>query len=222
MEVETNSNLSFLDVLVTRRVLNLSTRVYRKPTHTGQYLHFKSDHPQHVKRGVVRSLIDRAKVICQNQKDFNKEVKIIKHDLTLNGYPQRVIDSVMKSRKNNNPSTGKVPQSTGEIPYVRGISEKFRRIGNRYNVRTIFKTKHTLQGILITTRPDRGLQQTRQCVYSIPCECCGCYIGVASRPLEVCIKEHKHNLRQGLLEKSRWPNMRTRKATKYVGMKVGH
>jgi hypothetical protein len=86
MEVETNNNLPFLDVLVT----NLSTRVYRKPTHTGRYLHFKSDHPQYVKRGVVRSLIDRVKVICQNQKDFNREVKFIKHNLTLNGFHYEV------------------------------------------------------------------------------------------------------------------------------------
>jgi hypothetical protein len=29
------------------------------------------------------------------------------------------------------------------IPYVKGVSEKFKRIGNRYNVRTIFRMKHS-------------------------------------------------------------------------------
>jgi hypothetical protein len=89
------------------------------------------------------------------------------------------------------------------IPYIRSISEKFWRIGNCYNIRTIFKTKQSLRGTLMTTRPDRGLQQTRQCVYSIPCECGRCYIDETSRRLEVHIKEHKHNFTQGLLEKSR-------------------
>jgi hypothetical protein len=103
-------------------------------------------------------LIDRAKVICQNQKIFNREVKIIKHDVTINGYVQRFIDSVMKSRKNNNPSTDKVAHSTVVIPYVRGTSEKFLLNANRY-IRTIFKTKHTLRGTLMTSRPDRGLQR---------------------------------------------------------------
>jgi hypothetical protein len=41
----------------------------------------------------------------------------------------------------------------------------------------------------------------KQCVHSIPCGCGRCYIGETSRPLEVCIKEHKYNLTQGLLEK---------------------
>lgn len=52
MEVETNNTFPFLDVLVRKSDSNLSTNVYRKPTHTGHYLHFKSDH-QHVKRGGV-------------------------------------------------------------------------------------------------------------------------------------------------------------------------
>jgi hypothetical protein len=38
-------------------------------------------------------------------------------------------------------------------------------------------------------------------VWVIPCERGRCYIGDTSRPVEVRIKEHKHNLTQGLLEK---------------------
>jgi predicted GIY-YIG superfamily endonuclease len=53
------------------------------------------------------------------------------------------------------------------------------------------------------TGPVRDIQQTKQCVYSIPCDCGRCYIGETSRPLEVRIKEHNYNLTQGLLEKSK-------------------
>jgi hypothetical protein len=41
------------------------------------------------------------------------------------------------------------------------------------------------------------------CVYSIPYDCGRCYTGETGRLLRVCIKEHKHNFRQGLLEKSK-------------------
>jgi hypothetical protein len=88
MEVEIYNTLPSLDVLAMKRAPNLAMKVYRKPTHTGRHLHFKSDHPHHVKRGVSQSLVSRAKVICQNRKDFNKEIKNMRHDVILNEYPQ--------------------------------------------------------------------------------------------------------------------------------------
>jgi hypothetical protein len=59
----------------------------------------------------------------------------------------------MKPGRSNRPSSDTVYRSMVIIPYVRVISEKFRRIGNRFNVRTIFKTKHTLRGTLMKTGP---------------------------------------------------------------------
>jgi hypothetical protein len=53
------------------------------------------------------------------------------------------------------------------------------------------------------TGPVRDAQQTKQCVYSIPCNCDRCYIGKTRRPVEVRIKEDKYDLTQGLLEKSK-------------------
>jgi hypothetical protein len=190
--------LPFLDVLVIKTGPNLATKVYRKPTHTGRYLHFKSNHPLHIKRGVARGL-----VICQDQKDFNREIKNIRHDQILNEYPQEFFDSIMKPGRGNCPSSDTIYQSTVIIPYVRGISEKFRCIGNHFNVRTIFKSKHTLCGTMMKTGPVRDVQQMKQCVYSILSERGRCYIGETSRPLEVRVKEPKYNPTQGMLEKSK-------------------
>jgi predicted GIY-YIG superfamily endonuclease len=51
--------------------------------------------------------------------------------------------------------------------------------------------------------PVRNAQQTKQCVYNIPCDCGRCYIGETSRLLEVRIREHKYDLTQGWLGKSK-------------------
>jgi hypothetical protein len=80
-------------------------------------------------------------------------------------------------------------------PYAKGISEKFRLIRNRFNVRTMFKAKHTLRGTMMKTGPVRDAQQTKQCVYSILCDCGRCYVGETSRPLEVCQIKVKVTLR---------------------------
>jgi hypothetical protein len=141
-------------------------------------------------------LVNRAKVICQNQKDFNNEIKNIRHDLMLNEYPKKFVDSVMKQLPRNRPSSDTIFQDTVVIPYAKGTSEKFRRIGNRFNLRTIINNKHTLRGTLM-----KSVQQNKQCVYSIPCDCGRCYSGEISRPLEVRIKDHKYNLTQSLLKK---------------------
>jgi hypothetical protein len=91
MEVEVIDTLPLLDVLIMKRGPKFSTKIYRKPTHTGRYLHFKHNNPHYIKRGVVHSLISRAKVICQDEKDFDMEIKNLSHDLILNEYPSTSI-----------------------------------------------------------------------------------------------------------------------------------
>jgi hypothetical protein len=43
------------------------------------------------------------------------------------------------------------------IPYVKDVSEKFKPIGNWYNIRMIFKTKHSLRSSLTKIKRERGL-----------------------------------------------------------------
>ena len=62
MEIKKDNTIPFLDTSVSRDSNGLlNTRVYRKPTHTDQYLACDSHHPQSVKRGIVKCLYDRAK-----------------------------------------------------------------------------------------------------------------------------------------------------------------
>jgi hypothetical protein len=84
MEVESNGSLLFLNVFVTKKGDILHSAVYRKPTHTGRYLHFDSNHPVHVKRGVVESLVNRANVLCQNEQDLKAEMYTVRKGLLSN------------------------------------------------------------------------------------------------------------------------------------------
>jgi hypothetical protein len=58
----------------------------------------------------------------------------------LNVYSKEFVGFVMKPSRSKRPSSDAVYKGTVIISYVKDISEKFRRIGNRYNLRTIFKT----------------------------------------------------------------------------------
>ena len=59
-EEESNGELAFLDTLSKRNNGEISLSAYRKPTHTDQYLHYRSHHRTSYKESVVCSLFNRA------------------------------------------------------------------------------------------------------------------------------------------------------------------
>jgi hypothetical protein len=111
------------------------------------------------------------------------EISNLRHYLLLNSYPQGFTDPVINSKGSGCPNKKENPLGSVYIPYVKGVSVKFKHIGNQYNVRMIFRMKHTCRRLLMKTRPEGDPQQTAQCIYSIPCECGRSYIGKRSRPL---------------------------------------
>jgi hypothetical protein len=53
------------------------------------------------------------------------------------------------------------------------------------------------------TRPEQGPQLIAQFVYSIPYECGTSYVGETGRPLAMQLCEIRHNLKEGILKKSK-------------------
>ena len=71
MEEEQEGVLPFLDTQLHRgREGTLDVTVFQKKTHTDRYLQFDSHHPMHVKRGVVKSLFDRAQAVTLEEENM--------------------------------------------------------------------------------------------------------------------------------------------------------
>ena len=82
-ETEVDCSLPFLDILIIRNEDgSISRRVYRKPTWTGQYLHFTSFAPIKYKRTLVRGLFNRARKIFSADK-IDAELVMITNTITL-------------------------------------------------------------------------------------------------------------------------------------------
>ena len=80
--------LPFLDTLVSPGPNNrLVTTVYRKPTHTNQYLHWDSDHFITAKNSVYNTLAFRAEVVCTSQQALQKGMAHIKKTLEACQFP---------------------------------------------------------------------------------------------------------------------------------------
>ena len=86
MEKESNGELAFLDTLLKRNNGQISVLVYRKPSHTDQYLHYSSHYQTSYKESVVSSFFNRAHFIITNKENLHKEHARIIQMLKKNGY----------------------------------------------------------------------------------------------------------------------------------------
>ena len=121
-EMPEDNKIPCLDALFHRNPDGtLKTTVYRKKTHTDQYLNFNSHHPLHHKQGVVRTLIDRAEVLVSNNDDKAAEYQHVSKALQTCGYPKHVINGVIRQRNlksrinNSNKSATSSQQQHGHV-----------------------------------------------------------------------------------------------------------
>ena len=100
METEKDNKLAFLDTAVLREPDGrLTTSVYRKPTHTDQYLAYDSHHPQSVKRGIVKCLYERGKRLVTKSSVIYEEKKHLSSVLVSDGYSFFFLAETCQDRK---------------------------------------------------------------------------------------------------------------------------
>lgn len=63
-EIEKQSSIPFLDIIIIRENNVLTTNWYRKPTFSGRYMNFFSNHPLNYKK--ITNLVDRAILLSDN------------------------------------------------------------------------------------------------------------------------------------------------------------
>jgi hypothetical protein len=171
MEAETASAILFLDVMVMRKGCTMDTKVYRKHTHW-PLSPFPIESPTTFEKRSCAEPEPQIYYHMQKPQDHCNETDVLIHDLQLDAYPIGFTDSVINIYKRSDylKKEGK-PLSFISINYTRGVSERFKSTVNKYNIRTVFKTTHTLRNSHMRTRLKGSPQETVNCVCSIPCQC---------------------------------------------------
>ena len=205
METEQNSQLPFLDTHIQRNSDNaISVRVYKKPTHTDQYLKFTSHHLARANKSVIISLLDRANNIISNPSDQEKEENHLTAVLQANSYPKKFISNAIRTTQRprqpeNNDNTENQEQTAPvriNFPYVKGTSEQLKRIFNDHNINCTFYTTTTLRTLLSHVKDPLPSEQRNNIVYKYDCKDCeAVYFGESKRTLAERIKEHTRAVR---------------------------
>ncbi|GJQ77338.1 hypothetical protein Trydic_g20752 [Trypoxylus dichotomus] len=105
MELEVDSKIPFLDALVHQQSDGaLRTAVYKKPTYTGQYLHFDSNHSHNVEMGVAECpcITGYEICVCSDDRDREEEFRCITNTLKLNGYTDGTLSKAKAIRTTQN------------------------------------------------------------------------------------------------------------------------
>ena len=207
MESEVDGKLPYLDLNVHRcKEGTLKTSIYRKPTHTGSYLDFNSNHAESAKRSVVMSLLKRMDHITLGEEERRKEEKRIKGELEANGYPQTFFKAAkrrVENQKSAKPKSREETSTTVSIPYVRGISEAISRVLAPLGIRTATTTTKRKWTVMRRAKDALPADSTPGVIYAIGCkECPKVYVGETARTAKQRVKEHKDHTTKGNTEMS--------------------
>ena len=197
-ELEENNKMAFLDAKV--HVLpDRSTKItiYRKATHTDQYLDFKSNHHVKQKAGIINTFKHRIEELVTEEEDKQKELKHVKKALKRCGHPNWVLNG----RKKKNKQKEEKVERRGKVvlPYVKGTSEDLARIFKRYDIETIHKPSTTIKNMLCNKMKDKveTLDKTGA-VYYNECKKKECnedkkndYVGETERVIRERLYEHR-------------------------------
>jgi len=212
LEISTNHKINFLDVTVIIKDQRLLFDRYEKPTNTGRYINYYSQHPWPQKLSIMYGLIDRT-ILLSHPQFHEKNLKIIINTFLNNCFPLPIIFSTINKRiktlmnkmaRESNIEEGlKEKQSNKDkmsfftIPYVKSISERFLPIIKKFGFNASYSISNTLHRFIKKGKDRIDLTSQMECVYKINCSNCeNSYVGQTKRQLGTRLKEHKSDIKK--------------------------
>ena len=202
--------IPFLDTIQPEADGKLFTTMYRKPTHTDQYLQWDSHHHLSARFSVIHTLSHRAQTVCSNPELLQKEKTHLRKALIQCKYPKWALDKVERRLNkpsseasdgaNNQGTTGAQPatkevKTKGHIviPYTQGLCEIIKKICGRYGIQTYVKGSNTIRNLLVSPKDKDPMVNQSGAIYWFQCGDHSCddeYIGETSRTFGERYKEH--------------------------------
>ncbi len=215
VETEKEGSLAFLEVSISavgRQNGKYVTSVYRKPTHTNLYIRWESSHPPSQKLGVLKTLLHRARLVCNNDESFKAEVQHLRQNFEELGFPKSRVNAILDAPPPvPAPSSQDKPKQTPlVVPFIPGFSQKLGRIWRdlttSYNLNVpstvVFRPMGNLKSSLCSLYPPEpeGRGVYRATCAKKDCKNQSCYIGETSLTLDARKKTHFQDKKSALRE----------------------
>ena len=208
-EPGTDDCIPFLHTKVTPGPNNtIHMTVYRKPTHTDQYLHWDCNHFIAAKHSVYNILAHRAKVVFSNPSELSKELDHLRRVLHACLFPSCTLNKLQhqfEHKHNNNGEANSTEEQhfnnqhsivTTNINKHKNISmvgEKFKKTYNKQGIQIHFKGTNTIKQLLMAPKDKDSTLWKSGLIYKCKGPHVNCteeYIGQSGRTFGDRFKEH--------------------------------
>ena len=174
------TEIPFLDTLVYVEQNKVKTKLYKKPTDNKQYLHFNSEHPQHVKKAIPYAQALRYRRIIEDDNILKLELEKLKLNFLNRLYPEDIVDTAIdRATKLNRLEIikykNKQAQEWKNIPFVitfnnalvsnrnlniynllskswEKLIETLPRLNTLFTPKIVFKKCNTINSFLVSTQ----------------------------------------------------------------------
>jgi len=201
--------INFLDTTIILNNNTLKLDWYHKPSYSGRYLNYLSQHPMSQKRGTILSLIDRA-FLLSHPEFHKKNFEFVIRTLLNNDYPIDFIFHVMSDRLKSlthKKTFRQMNTSTNEsdidkikwftIPYVNSLSKKFNMVTVGTKFKLVYRSLNKLNSLIKVLKDPLPNTQKKNVVYKICCkDCDASYVGQTGRLLKTRVSEHLNHIRR--------------------------
>lgn len=203
IEVEVDRSVPFLDTKVCRDDKNnILIDWYRKPTNSGRFLNYYSNHPIKQKINLVLAMKDRVTKISHPSLLHNN-LRLLSQSFVNNGYPKYLVQKLLY----NTPTLSRptvANDAAGEsgrvikyfrFPYIHMVSERISRTIASESIKFGFYNCNPIRRYFSKLKDKTNTALRSNVIYSIPCRNCEqVYIGQTSTWLKTRISTHKSDI----------------------------
>lgn len=203
-EIENDSKIPFLDILIERKNGKFEFGVYRKPTDSPLTIPSDSHTPRNYKMAAYESMMHRLFNLPLSKSSFENEKLYIYEVARINGYDREEIEKIEKKHLER----GKLKQTTTlkcikekeennfmVIPYHPPMTDRLAKYVKKRGINSIYTSGVSLGRQLINLK-DKRENSMKSGIYEISCKSCESkYIGQSRRRVHERWKEHENAYR---------------------------
>ena len=141
-------------------------------------------------------------MVISSEEYLEEELNFLVAVFVENGYNEKSLRDIISSYKKPNSTTNKDSKKFVSLPFVKGVSNKLRKVFQKAGFTTMFKSGRNLSSMLTSRNKPKLPPNSLPGVYRIPCKCCGRYVGHTGKQISTRDTEHQKAVFNGNTKKS--------------------